>query len=128
MAKLLVLEAPFISDAISGKLPENLASIQQLAVFVVLFLVLFILLGRYAFATSADNRRLGSIVFGLIFAFLQIGLLINIILTLLPIGLQNSFSPLIQLIFIKDPASFIWLIIPLLYLVVLGRFLSEKYE
>ena len=128
MAKLLVLEAPFISNAIGSKVPENFVSIQQLIVFVVLFLALFFLLGRYAFATSADSHRLGSLVYGLIFALLQVGLLINIILTLLPMGIQQSFSSLIQTVFITDPASFIWLIIPLLYLVVLGRHLSERQD
>lgn len=128
MAKLLVIEAPFLQDAISGQLPENLASIQQLIIFVALFLVLFILLGRYAFSTSADNRHMRSIVFGLVFAFLQIGLLINIVLSLLPLALQESFSSLVQTVFIKDPASFIWLIIPLLYLVVLGKHLAERHE
>jgi len=89
---------------------------------------LFVLLGRYAFATSADGRQVSSIVFSLVFAFLQIGLLINIILTLLPQALQESFSPLVRTVFIADPASFIWLIIPLLYLVALGKHLSGRHE
>ncbi len=127
MAKLLILEAPFLGDALAKQIPENLVSIQQLIVFVVLFLILFVLLGRYAFSTSADGKHLGSIVFGLIFAFLQIGLLINIILTLLPQALQDSFSPLVKMVFINDPSSFIWLVIPLLYLVVLGKHLSERH-
>lgn len=129
MAKLLTLQAPFLTNAISGKLPNSLASLQQLVVFVLLFIVLFIFLGRYAFRASVDSRRMvGSLFFGLIFAILQIGLLINIILTLLPGAVQTDFSPLIQTLFIKDPASFIWLIAPLVYLILVGKHLSDTNE
>jgi hypothetical protein len=128
MAKLLTLEAPFLSQAIEGSLPSNLFAVQQLIVFVSLFVILFVLLGRYAFKTSADHRKIASILYGLIFAVLQIGLLINTVLTLLPVGVQNSFSQLIQKLFIYSPASFVWLILPLIYLVLLGRHLSHHDE
>jgi hypothetical protein len=129
MAKLLTLQAPFLTNAISGKLPNSLASLQQLVVFVLLFIVLFIFLGRYAFRASVDSRRMvGSLFFGLIFAILQIGLLINIILTLLPGVAQADFSGLIQTVFIKDPASFVWLIAPLVYLILVGKHLADTNE
>lgn len=128
MAKLLVLEAPFLREAIMGKLPAALASIQQLAVFVILFLVLFIFLGRYAFRTSVDSRHFASIIFSLVFSILQIGLLINTVLTLLPLPLQQSFSELIQIIFIKGSASFVWLVAPLVYLIIFGKHVADANE
>ncbi len=128
MAKLLTLEAPFLSDVIEGSLPSNLFAVQQLVVFVLLFVILFVLLGRYAFKTSADHRKMSSMFYGLLFAVLQIGLLINTVLTLLPLGVQNSFSQLVQTIFIHNPASFAWLILPLGYLILLGRHLSHHDE
>jgi len=128
IAKLMVDEAPFLSHAITSKLPSSLLAMQQLAVFVIVFLILFMFLGRYAFRTSADGRQAGAILFGLIFSFLQIGLLINTILGYLPTAVQQNFQPLIQTLFIKDPAGFIWLIAPLAFLIVLGKFVADPNE
>ena len=129
IAKLLTIEAPFLTNAISGRLPSTLASLQQMIVFVILFIVLFVFLGRYAFRTSVDKRNMvGSLVLSLIFALMQIGLLINIILTLLPVNVQNSFSPLIQTIFIRGQASFVWLIMPLIYLIIVGKHIADTNE
>lgn len=128
MAKLLVIEAPFLTGAITNHLPSALLSLQQLVAFVVIFLVLFLFLGRYVFRTSADSRRISSILFGVIFSFIQMGLLINILLTYLPVSITGNFSNLIQLVFIKNPASFVWLVLPLIFLVFLGKFVSDVNE
>ncbi len=128
MAKLLTIEAPFLTDAIKQRLPESIFAIQQLVVFGILFVLLFVFLGRYAFKTSADHRKSSSIIFGLIFAVFQIGLLINTVLTLLPGGVQAGFGELIQVLFIRNPASFVWLIAPVAYLIVLGRHISNHDE
>ncbi len=128
IAKLLTLEAPFLTEAISSRLPENILAVQQLVVFVILFLLIFIFIAKYAFQTSADHRKIRSLFFGLLFSLLQIGLLINTVLTLLPLTVQSSFSPLIQTLFILDPASFIWLVAPLGFLVALGRYISHHNE
>ena len=128
IAKLMVLEAPFLTNLVNKKLNLNVVSLQQLAAFGIIFFLLFLLLGRFVFRTSADSRNLGSMVFGLIFSFLQIGLLINIILTFLPPNVQNNFSPLVQTLFTKDPASFIWLILPVAFLIVLGKFVGDSTE
>ncbi len=128
MAKLLVLEAPFLTTALNSRLNLSIVSLQQLAAFIVIFLALFMLLGRFVFKTSADGRHLGSMLFNLIFSFLQIGLLINIILTFLPPSIQNSFAPLIQFLFINGSAGFIWLVIPIAYLIVLGKFVGDTNE
>ncbi|MBI3231618.1 MAG: hypothetical protein HYZ51_00875, partial [Candidatus Doudnabacteria bacterium] len=66
MAKLLTLEAPFLTDAIRSRLPESVFALQQLIVFAILFVLLFVFLGRYAFKTSADHRKMASIIFGLL--------------------------------------------------------------
>jgi hypothetical protein len=67
-------------------------------------------------------------VFSLVFSFLQVGLLINTILTLLPKNIQANFTQLIQFAFIKDPASFVWLVLPIGFLIVLGRLVSDRAE
>ena len=128
MAKLLTLEAPFLTDAIKQRLPENVFAVQQLIIFAIFFILLFVFLGRYAFKTSADHRKTSSIIYGLLFAVFQIGLLINTVLTLLPGNLQESFSTLVKTVFIQNPASFVWLLAPVVYLIVLGRHISHHDE
>lgn len=128
MAKLLVLEAPFLSKTLTEKLNISVVSLQQLITFLIIFLLLFVFLSRYAFRTSAEGRRLGSVFFGLIFSFLQIGLLINIVLTFLPLPVQESLSPLIRMVFIQHPAGFVWLVAPLVFLIALGKHISDVNE
>ena len=127
IAKLLVLQAPWLSRAIDQKLPGSLSSLQELVSFLLIFVVLFVLLSRYAFRTSADGRHFGSIPFALVFAVLQIGLLINTILGFLAVSGKN-FSPLVTVIFLSGGASFIWLIAPLIFLIILGRSIADPTE
>ena len=127
ISKLLVLQAPWLTDAINQKLPGSLAGLQQLISFLIFFVILFVLLSRYAFRTSADGRHFGSIPFSIAFAVLQIGLLINIILTYL-VAVGRTFSPLVQLIFLGQTASFVWMILPLAFLIILGRSIADPTE
>lgn len=128
MAQLLVLEMPFLSTAVSEKLHVATGSLQQLVAFVILFIILFIFLGRYAFKSSADGRQFSAIGFGLLFAFLQVGLLINIVLHYLPNYIQNSFSPLIVFLFLHPYSNFVWLALPVVFLILIGRFISDRSE
>src|SRR5436853_4409744 len=84
ISKLIVIEAPFLSSEVAKRLHVTTLYMQQLATFAIIFAVLFIFLSRYAFKSAIDNRRLISIVFSVVFAFLQIGLLINIVIGFLP--------------------------------------------
>lgn len=127
ISKLLVLQAPWLATAINSKLPGSLFSLQQLVSFLLIFIILFILLSRYAFRTSADGRHLSSFPFVVIFSFLQVGLLINTILSYLAVS-GKSFSPLVSLIFVSDMASFTWLLLPLGFLVLLGRIVTDRHE
>lgn len=128
MAQLLVIEMPFLSQAVSERVDIATGTLQQLAAFGVLFILLFIFLSRYAFKTSIDGRKFMAIGFGLVFAFLQVGLLINIIIGYLPVDIQNNFSPLITLIFLHPNSNFVWLVLPVVFLIVLGRFISDRTD
>lgn len=129
VAQLLVIKAPFLTSALNKSLTNSFfLPLQQLTAFVVIFLLLFLFLGRYVFRTSADSHKFTAILFGVVFSFFQIGLLINIILGYLPVNVQESFSSLIQILFIRGYADFVWLILPLAFLIVLGKFLSEDDE
>lgn len=128
VAKLVVLEMPFLSNAAAKGLNLTITSLQQLAVFVAVFLILFLFLGRFALKSSADSRHLASMVFGLVFSFFQIGLLINIVLGYLPVEIQQNFSQLIKSIFIGQTQNFVWLILPIIYLIALGKFIGDTNE
>ncbi len=128
MAQLLVIEAPFLSNFAGEKLNIASSTIPQLAAFVILFLIFFIFLGRYAFRSTADGRQILALPFTLIFTVLQVGLLINIIISYLPEHVQNSFSPLIQFLFLHPNAGFIWLLAPIVFLIVIGRFVSDQLD
>jgi hypothetical protein len=101
--------------------------LQELISFLLIFGLLFVLLSRYAFRTSADGRHFGSIPFTLVFAVLQIGLLINTILGYLSVA-GSSFSPLVSLIFLSNSSAFIWLVAPLIFLIILGRSVADPTE
>lgn len=128
MAKLLVIEAPFLSSQVAQKLNVTAVSFQQLITFGILFLVFFVFLGRYVFKTASDGKQISGMIFSLIFAFLQVGLLINTVINLLPLNIIQSFTPLIQTFFIHKPANFVWLALPVAFLILLGRFVSDRTE
>ena len=127
ISKLMVLQAPWLNSAINNKLPSSFASLQQLVSFVLIFVVLFVLLSRYAFRTSADGRHFSSIPFTVVFSFLQIGLLINTVLRYLSIS-GRTFSPLINIIFLSNVSDFVWLVAPLVFLIILGRSVADPNE
>ncbi len=128
MAQLLVIKAPFLSTIAADKLNIASSSIPQLATFAILFLIFFIFMGRYAFRSTADGRQILALPFTLAFTVLQVGLLINIVISYLPDHVQNSFSPLIQFLFLHPNASFIWLLTPIVFLILIGRFVSDQLD
>lgn len=128
MAKLLVIEAPFIGDEISRRLNLADTSWQQLIAFVALFVLIFMFMSRYAFRTSGDARHMAAFPFTVVFAIAQVGLLINIIVGYLPQVAVDNFSPLTRFLFVDYPADFVWLILPLVLLLVFGKMISDRSE
>ncbi len=128
MSQLLVREMPFLGQVAGDRLHVATGTLQQLAAFVVLFVILFFFLGRYAFKSSVDGKHFSGILFVLVFSFLQVGLLINIVLHYLPDYVQNAFSPMITFLFLHQYSNFIWLLLPVVFLIALGRFLSDRTE
>lgn len=128
MAKLLVIEAPFLHKIVNAKLNIVTVSLQHLATFGALFIVLFFFLSRYGFRTSAEGKTGSSLLFGVPFAILQIGLLINVVLGFIPPAVQGTLHPLIRYLFTQTGVNFIWLVAPVGYLIVFGRFVSHRSE
>lgn len=128
MAKLLVIEAPFLHKLVNAKLNIVTISLQHLATFAALFLILFFFLSRYGFRTAAEGRTGSSLLFGIPFALLQVGLLINVVMGFIPPTVQNTLHPLIRFLFIQSGVSFLWLVAPVTYLIIFGRFVSHRSE
>ncbi len=124
MSELLVIQAPFLSTAIGEKFGLAVY-LGRLVTFVILFAFLFFILSKFVFRTSVENRRFGSWFFGLIFGFLQVGFLISVILSFLPPATKTNFSPLLQTIFVSQTAEFVWLLLPIAFLIILGRTISD---
>jgi hypothetical protein len=128
MAKLLVIEAPFLTKLINNRLNIATDSLQYLVTFGVLFGILFLFLSKYGFRTTAEGRGGAVLLFGIPFAFLQIGLLLNIVLGFLPGQVTSSFQPLIRFILTDPGANFAWLVMPVVFLIAFGRFVSHRHE
>lgn len=130
LAELIIIKVPFLDSGFIQKinLSSTLVSFERLIVFLIVFLLLFLLLGRFVFRTSADSHKVSAVLFSFIFSILQIGLLINIVLSNLPIAVQQTFSQPMQALFLKNPAPLIWLLLPLVYLIALGKHISEDDE
>lgn len=128
MAKLLVIEAPFLHKIVNAKLNIVTVSLQHLATFGALFVILFFFLSRYGFRTSAEGKTGSTLLFGLPFAILQVGLLINVVMGFIPQPVQDTLHPLIRFLFTQPGVSFVWLVAPVAYLIVFGRFVSHRTE
>lgn len=128
MAQLLVIQAPFFTNLVSTRLDIGMATLAQLATFVILFLIFFIFLNRYAFQTAVEGRQITALPLVLVFSALQVGLLIQIILNYLPAHIQENFTPLVQLVFLHPNSGFVWLLLPVIFLIVVGRFLGHQAE
>lgn len=127
MSELLVIQAPFLSAAIGSKFGLALY-LARLGTFLVLFGFLFLILSKFVFRTSVESRGFSSWFFSLIFGFLQVGFLISVILSFLPPEIKNTFAPLVRLVFINDTSVFVWLLLPIIFLIVLGRHVSDHHR
>lgn len=128
MAKLLVIEAPFLKELVNERFSIATDSLQYLATFGVIFGILFLFLSKYGFRATAEGRGGMTLLFGIPFSFLQLGLLINIVLGFLPPTVTENFQPLIKFIFLDPGANFVWLVLPVVFLLIFGRFVSHRHE
>lgn len=124
MAELLVIQAPFLSTAVDAKFGLSLY-LARLVTFLVLFGIFFLILSKYVFRTSLETRRISSWFFSLLFAVLQVGFLISVILSFLPPEVKSGFAPLVNFVFVSSTAEFVWLLLPIAFLFLIGRFVSD---
>lgn len=127
MAELVVIQAPFLSTAVDAKFGLGLY-LARLITFLVLFGFLFLVLSKFVFRTSVESRGFSSWLFTLIFGFLQVGFLISVVLSFLPEEMKTNFAPLVKFVFITPTAVFTWLLLPMIFLVIFGRHVSDHRQ
>lgn len=127
-AKLFTLQIPGLESFAKQKLPPQYSPYAQLVVFASVFLILFLYLSKYTFQSAVDRKHMKGFIFSLGFSFLLVGLMINTVISLLPVGYVSKLTPLIQYVFTQPVANILWLVSPVIFLVFLGRFVSERSE
>jgi hypothetical protein len=118
-----IMVSIYMALAVVATLP-NVPSTQSLfvvqaATFLGIFFVLVIVLSRSSLLKSNDEKS--SMLQGLIFSVLHVGLLISVTLSYLPKDATKDFSELTQILFLRQPALFLWVIAPILAAVIFGR-------
>lgn len=93
----------------------------RVTLFIGVVLVLFFFLSRSALLKTFSGGADGSTWQILIFSILHIGLLISVVLSYMPEGFRNGLSPLTHTMFINQTAKFIWVFLPIVAMILLGR-------
>jgi hypothetical protein len=127
VSRLLALEVPWLHKMVAERLSVADGDLQNLVVFGVLFVIIFLALSKHAFKLSAEGRGVG-LIFIIIFSVLQVGLLTSIVLGYLPGPVRDGFAPLVQQVFLYAGAKVFWLVSPVIFLVVFGRFVANRQE
>ena len=130
MALAVVTNVPFVK-AFNATLTVNKNFIVHFTAFIGLFVVLFFLLSRSALlrAFGTGGHAVSSWWQVMLFSFLQVGLLISIVLSFLPMTALQNFSPLTRLIFQSDTGRFVWIVAPIAAMVLFGgRRRAERFE
>jgi hypothetical protein len=116
MTMALLSAAPFM-----GKL-EGLTSLNHtvfyLIAFMVVFVLLFLLLSKSAFHQHLSEGR-GKWWDVLVLSVVQIGFLTSIVLSSMSGFVLGHVSGITQIVFAKQPAPFIWTVLPIGALVVI---------
>jgi len=116
MTMALLASAPFL-DQIEARTPLN-HTVFYLVAFLVVFVILFLLLSRSAFHQHLSEGR-GSWADVLILSVVQIGFLTSIVLSSMSGFALGHLSGITQTIFAKQPAPFIWTVLPIAALILI---------
>jgi hypothetical protein len=100
----------------------------KILVFVGLILLFYFFIPRSVLSSALRIKKRGEAVWWQIFvlSIVQLGLLAAIIFSFLPGQTIADFTPLVKKIFIGPEAQFIWLTLPILFIVLMRR--KKKIE
>jgi len=113
MALAVVGNAPIINQLnLAFNINDNI--VLRISFFLSVFVVLFFLLSRSALLkTIGENSSAGAWWQVIVFSILQVGLLISITMSFLPVDMLRSFSQFTRDFFISDIGKSCWLILPI---------------
>lgn len=121
MSLAIVNYIPFINE-FTAQISVNDAFALRVSVFLGLFILLFFFLSHSALLrTLGHSTAQGPLWQVMIFSFLHVGLLISVTLSFFPSNLSTVLSPFTQSIFTSDLARAVWVCLPVLVMVLLGR-------
>jgi len=116
MTMALLASAPFL-DKVEARTPLD-HTVFYLAAFMIVFVLLFLLLSRSAFHQHLSEGR-GSLGDVLVLSVVQIGFLTSIVLSSMSGFALGHVSGIMQTVFAKQPAPFIWTVLPIAALIVI---------
>jgi len=120
MGLAVVKYVPYITE-FNAQISVNNGFALNVSVFLGVFIILFFLLSQSALVkTFGSEMNQGAAWQVIFFSFLQTGLLISVTLSFFPNDLSQWLSPLVQGMFLSDPAKAIWIILPIVAMMLLG--------
>lgn len=118
MGLAVVTNAPYIRDISAAVSVNNFAI--RIGAFLGTFVLLFFFLSKNALIRSVDTGGGGRLFQTILFSILHVGLLISVGLTFLPQEALAVFSEQTRMLFVSDPARFIWLVAPIAAMMIFG--------
>ncbi|MEK7545875.1 MAG: hypothetical protein AAB554_02240 [Patescibacteria group bacterium] len=111
MGLAVVTNAPYIRDISAAVSVNDFAF--KIGTFLGVFVLLFFFLSKNALIRSLDTGGGGRLLQTVMFSVLHVGLLISVGLTFLPESAMTVFSDQTRMVFVSDPAKFVWLVAPI---------------
>lgn len=111
MGLAVVTNAPYIRDISASVSVNNFA--MRIGTFLGVFVLLFFFLSKNALIRSLDTGGGGRLFQTVMFSVLHVGLLLSVGLSFLPESALGVFSDQTKLVFVSDPAKFVWLVAPI---------------
>lgn len=128
---LVILISIYLSLALIDYFPFTNATLPEIKIgggvslrvtlFIGVVLVLFFFLSRSALLRAFKGGSDGSFFQILIFSILHVGLLISVALSYMPESFTNGLSPLTHTLFMNQTARFVWIFLPIVALILVGR-------
>ncbi len=108
------------------KTDENF--VYPIAVFIVTIILFFFLLSNSALNRTFKRTGDKSVILIFIFSLFCIGLILSIVLSFFPKDLIATFNPITQTLFMARLSKFLWALVPILGMAVIGRRKKRKYN
>lgn len=135
---LIILISIYLSLALIDYFPFTNATLPEIKIgggislrvtlFIGVVLVLFFFLSRSALLKAFKGGADGSFFQILIFSILHVGLLISVVLSYMPESFNHNLSPLTHTLFIDKTARFVWIFLPIIAMIMLGKIKKKGME